>query len=63
MPAVPRGGSPIFSTSTSPSNGGDPPAKAHNKDKGKIVVNTKLTTKVSLGESKKHPLGPLVHKK
>ncbi len=61
--AVPRGGSPIFSTSTSPSNGGDPPAKAHNKDKGKIVVNTKLTTKVSLGESKKHPLGPLVHKK
>ena len=26
VPAVPHGGSPIFSTSTSPSNGGDPPA-------------------------------------
>ena len=29
VPAVPRGGSPIFSTSTSPSNGGDPPATGH----------------------------------
>ena len=27
VPAIPRGGSPIFSTPTSPSNGGDPPAK------------------------------------
>jgi len=38
VPAVPVGGPPIFFTPTSPSNGGDPPAKKH---KGQVVVKTK----------------------
>jgi hypothetical protein len=69
--AVPRGGSPIFSTSTSPSNGADPPhATGHttNKDKGHIVVKTKgeslLSTSTNHAKPKalvvslNHPKGP-----
>src|SRR5208282_2001479 len=44
VPAVPRGGSPIFSTSTSPSNGADPPAATRHRThrvRGHIVVKTK----------------------
>src|SRR5208282_1511538 len=39
VPILPRGASPIFSTSTSPSNGADPPATK--KGKAHIVVKTK----------------------
>ena len=63
VPVVPRGGSPIFSTSTSPSNGGDPPATGHKtKAKGHIVVKIApktSTVKASLVKSKSHPAGPL----
>ena len=71
VPAVPRGGSPIFSTSTSPSNGGDPPAVKHvtKKPKGQTVVQTKHrhsllapSTKhakpATLVTTKNHPKGP-----
>ena len=37
VPAVPVGGSPIFSTATSPSNGADPPAHAAKKVKAQVV--------------------------
>jgi hypothetical protein len=66
VPVVPRGGSPIFSTSTSPSNGGDPPA-VHKKVKGQIVVNQKhghsLLSNIDHKHTKlvvanKHPKGP-----
>jgi len=64
--ALPRGASPIFSTSTSPSNGADPPpATGHKTQKAKahIVVNLKTSTvKASLVKSNKHPKGP-AHKK
>jgi hypothetical protein len=58
VPAIPRGGSPIFSTSTNPSNGGDPPAATGHtthKDKGHIVVKTKPK---ALVVSRNHPKGP-----
>ena len=72
VPVVPRGGSPIFSTSTSPSNGGDPPAAtghASHKLRRRIVVKTKhgearLSTSTTharhqaLVVSRNHPLGP-----
>src|SRR5208337_1595458 len=63
--ALPRGASPIFSTSTSPSNGADPPAK---KPKKLVVLQAKHETpkaslvKVSLVKSNNHPKGP-AHKK
>ena len=44
VPAIPKGGSPIFSTPTSPSNGGDPPSVVHHthkKVKGAVVVKTR----------------------
>jgi hypothetical protein len=68
VPAVPRGGSPIFSTPTSPSNGADPPAAK--KVKGQVVVKTKhggllvaqhhaTTLKhVKVLKSNNHPKGP-----
>jgi large repetitive protein len=64
VPLLPRGASPIFSTSTSKSNGGDPPA-VHKKSKGQIVVkhkgqslvsDTHHKTKVLVKNS--HPKGP-----
>jgi Bacterial Ig-like domain len=72
VPAVPRGGSPIFSTSTSPSNGGDLPAATRHrthKVRGHIVVKTKhgeslLSTSrnhakpKALVLSRNHPRGP-----
>ncbi len=71
VPVVPVGGSPIFSTSTSPSNGADPPATRHTtrKARGQIVVQTKhgeslLSTSASqtkrkaLMLSRSHPEGP-----
>ncbi|MFI5458103.1 MAG: hypothetical protein ACHRXM_21930, partial [Isosphaerales bacterium] len=72
VPAVPVGGSPIFSTPTSPSNGGDPPAAHHvaKKVKGQIVIKTKhagsslLSTSTGKAKhtpllvSKNHPKGP-----
>ena len=70
VPAIPVGGSPIFSTSTSSSNGADPPAK---KVKGSGVVKpkhvvrviapkTSHTVKASLVKNNNHPKGP-AHKK
>jgi hypothetical protein len=57
VPAIPRGGAPIFSTPTSPSNGGDPPAKKlraslvgkakHKEVKHAIKVRTAATAPVS----------------
>jgi hypothetical protein len=42
VPVIPVGGGPIFSTPTSPSNGGDPPVVVkHPKHKPAIVVKTK----------------------
>ncbi len=40
VPVVPRGASPIFSTSTSASNGADPPAHAHKKVKAHVVIKS-----------------------
>ena len=70
VPVVPRGGSPIFSTATSPSNGGDPPAFTHFSKKAKrhTVVQTEhrhsLLTRIpsharraTLGSTKNHPTG------
>jgi hypothetical protein len=70
VPAVPVGGSPIFSTTTSPSNGADPPAAtghAAKKPKGQIVVKTKSGDALvstshakpkALIVSNNHPRGP-----
>jgi hypothetical protein len=64
VPIVPRGGAPIFSTPTSPSNGGDPPAV---KTKGQTVVQAKYVQSspssndakpVKLVATKNHPKGP-----
>jgi hypothetical protein len=68
---LPRGAAPIFSTSTSPSNGADPPA-THKKPKGQIVVKTKhgqslistsngKTKQPALVASNGHPKGPKNH--
>jgi hypothetical protein len=70
VPVIPVGGSPIFSTPTSPSNGGDPPAVVtHVKHKPAIVVKTKHrqslismhsahTKHASPVVSRTHPKGP-----
>jgi len=73
VPAVARSGSPIFSTSTSPSNGADPPAAtghAAKKPKGQGVIrikhagNSLLSTSSDKAKhptvlvSKNHPNGP-----
>jgi hypothetical protein len=71
VPAVPRGGSPIFSTPTSPTNGGDPPAPGHaaKKVKGHAIVKPKhaeslrparthSTTTRALVVGRSHPAGP-----
>jgi len=68
--AIPRGASPIFSTPTSPSNGGDPPATVvHKKHKGQAVIKVKnadhslLSTSTSKAKdpkvlvNKNHPTG------
>jgi hypothetical protein len=56
VPVIPRGGAPIFSTPTSPRNGGDPPAKKvkaslvgkakHKEVKHSIEVRTATSTPV-----------------
>ena len=59
VPAIPRGGSPIFSTSTSASNAGDRPAATGHtthKDKGHNVVKTKPK---ALVVSLNHPQEPM----
>jgi hypothetical protein len=75
VPTIPVGGAPIFSTPTSPSNGGDPPAHNHHKltkDKHKVVVKSKhgeshTSPKASLAKivktvsNKSHPKGPAAH--
>jgi len=72
VPAVPMGGPPIFSTPTSPSNGGDPPAATGHttkKPKGQIVVKAKHSPDTLLSKSTErakpkvvvsnnHPEGP-----
>jgi hypothetical protein len=72
VPAVPRGGSPIFSTSTSPSNGADPPAATRHatpKARGQVVAQaghgeSLLSTATSRSKprvlllSRSHPQGP-----
>jgi uncharacterized repeat protein (TIGR01451 family) len=71
VPAVPRGGSPIFSTPTSPSNGGDPPAPGHaaKKIKGHAIVKPRhpesrlsagspSKTRRALVVGRSHPAGP-----
>jgi hypothetical protein len=74
VPTIPRGGSPIFSTSTSPSNGGDPPTAGRHlshKRKEHIVVKTshkerRLADKTSHPKARAkaivlghdHPMGP-----
>jgi hypothetical protein len=68
VPLLPRGASPIFSTSTSPSNGGDPPAAPGKKVKSHVVVKTKHSAalpttshaqpKKPLVVSNNHPKGP-----
>jgi hypothetical protein len=68
VPVLPRGASPIFSTSTSPSNGADPPAATRHrtqKARAHIVVNSKPshTVKTLLVQSKHLPRGPLLHKR
>jgi hypothetical protein len=56
VPVVPRGGSPIFSTSTSPGNGADPPAHSVKKTKGQVVVKNKHgQSLVSHTDKAKHP--------
>ncbi len=66
VPAVPVGGSPIFSTSTSPSNGRDPSPK---KGRASVVVKakhnvsviapkTRHNVKAPLVKSNHHPRGP-----
>jgi len=68
--SIPRGASPIFSTPSSPSNGGDPPATVvHRKPKGQSVIikktghsllssssDTAKHTKVVVSAT--HPKGP-----
>jgi len=67
VPAIPVGGSPIFATSTSPTNGRDPSAKTV---KASVVVKAKHpvsmiapktshTVKASVVKSNNHPSGPL----
>jgi hypothetical protein len=70
VPVIPVGGSPIFSTPTSPSNGGDPPAvHTHVKHKPAIVVrarhgqsliaaNSAHIKHASLVMTRNHPEGP-----
>jgi hypothetical protein len=70
VPVVPVGHRPIFSTPTSPSNGGDPPAVVrHHKHKPSIVVKTKHrhsliatnsahTKHASEVVTRNHPKGP-----
>jgi hypothetical protein len=68
VPTLPRGASPIFSTSTSPSKGVDPTATGK-KHKGQIVIKTKTHGQSLLSSSKhakpatlvttkNHPKGP-----
>jgi hypothetical protein len=71
VPVVTRGGSPIFSTSTSSSNGADPHAlHRHRKAKGADILKIKHGRRLhftnashpkhgSLGISKNHPEGPM----
>jgi hypothetical protein len=70
--AVPRGGAPVFSTSTSPVTGADPKAKnKHSSSTHKVTVKTKPavtanppatsrshTQKPSVTKSSDHPRGP-----
>jgi hypothetical protein len=68
VPLLPRGASPVFSTSTSPSDGGDPPAAPSKKVKSHVVVKTKhgaalhttshAQPKKPLVVSNNHPKGP-----
>jgi hypothetical protein len=74
VPAVPVGGAPIFSTSTSPVTSADPPAPVkHAKHKGQVHVKAKHVISViapksshvkhaSVVTSNNHPRGPL-HRK
>ncbi len=69
VPAVPRGGSPIFSTTTSATNGGDPPAVIKGRTHTHLVVPGRqrsplLSTRSRLVQqnatvvSRTHPRGP-----